>query len=203
MNKLKYLFILLALLPVTLWAQEMLTCKQTRKEYLFLGSLSVEWQKGKFIENGKICWKDMDSLQQTDFLSTKAFLDIFFSQNLQFEMEGYEPFWKARLTNDLLIFFDPETGKETAYPMRIVPNTSTVDSHIYFMFEGKQGHIFGLVDYAGLRDSTGQEYCEYNLEEDEKALYRMFFTVGNKMYKGCVPLLMKKQMENSFGKNKS
>ena len=187
-NQRGFLLMILALLPSILWAQEIFTGNLSGKECLFLGSISTEGHKAKVFEDGKIRWEDMDRLQQTGSLPAKEFLDIVFKQDLQFNMEGYEPFWSATLTGEWFIFTDPDTMGENACPVRIVPNNDRT-GHVYFMFEGGQGHVFGLVNRAGLRDPAHQEYCEYVVEEDEKIMYSVFLTIGDKTYKGCITIV--------------
>ncbi len=182
------LFVLTALAAITATpcqAQEIYTCPRTGKEYLSLGSISLEG-KEKFLENGEICWEERDSLKQSGFLNTVEFLDTIFSQNLQITMEGYEPFWKARLTKDSLFFCCYD--EPTTYPVRIIPSR-TLSSHIYIMFESQQGRVFGSIDYTGQWNRSDNkecwQCCEFNIEENRQ-LYSVFITVGDIALEGCV-----------------
>ena len=182
------LLALAALTTIPCPAQEIVTSPKTGKEYLFVGSLSEDGEKGKFVDNRIFRWITLEGLQQSGFLTTEPFLEEVFSRGLHFEMEGYEPFWKARLTKNSLIFFDPVTGDETTYPIRIITNSGSLNSmHIYFMFEGRQGHVFGSVEYAGLRlrYPDRRECCEYLIFENETLLYSVLITVGDETYEGC------------------
>ncbi len=183
-----YLVVILLFTASSAFSQELFTNVKSGDICLFLGNLSMDGQRAKVLDHGEIRWVERKHLEQIGLFSTTDFINEVFRNNLQFEMGGYEPFWEAHLANNLLMFTDSETGKETAYPVRMVTTGNPAENHIFFMFGDKQGNVFGLVDYVGLADPAEQQYCEYNLVEDEALMYSVFITVGNRAYKGCATI---------------
>jgi hypothetical protein len=168
-------------------AQEIFTDTLSKKDYLFLGSVSADKGKAKMLEKGKIVWKWFNEIEQTDLLDSKAFTEEIFKYNMQFYLEGYEPFFSAALTADTLTFFDTETGDARNYPIKILTKDHTTDGAIFLMFSNENGTAFGVID----RPSGMQQMCKFIIAEEEKTLYRTFFSVENKVYNGCVTIIQK------------
>ncbi|MCX8533198.1 hypothetical protein [Chryseobacterium luquanense] len=172
--------VLLALTCYLIFSQEIFS--NNKAKYLFIGSIKKD--SIKVLANGKIEWIKNENLHQLDKLSTKDFLNKIFSQKLKFEMEGYEPFWNAKIYKNVLFFTDPVTGNEKKYNINYNYNINKVDSGVYFSFSDTSHKIHGYINYIGLENVKNGRICEYNLSE-ENTLYETFITVDGVIYKGC------------------
>jgi uncharacterized membrane protein len=168
-------------------AQEIYTDTHSKREYLFLGGVSLDRQKAKVHEKGEILWKPFHEMEQSDLLNCKKFVDEIFKHNLQFQIEGYEPFFNATITKEKFIFHNTETGMKTDYPIKIL----TGEQGIYLMFSNEKGNVFGVIFREWFTNSDTQPFCEFNIPEDELTLFSAFLTVENKTYRGCVRIVKK------------
>ncbi|MDU1891008.1 MAG: hypothetical protein E6767_09985 [Dysgonomonas sp.] len=174
----------------TIFAQDIFVDKTTNQKCLFLGSLSLDRKKVKALENGQILWKDFESAERTEILSTQEFLDTIFSYNLQFELSGYEPFWRATLTSDGISYTDYETNKTITYPIKISIGHS-LDSELFFMFSSPSENVSGLIYFNSLATPDTQRYCEFDIPEEENQLYCSFLSIGDRSYKGCAIITLR------------
>jgi hypothetical protein len=184
----KILLLFCILLPQIIFAQEVFVDKTTGQECLFLGSLSLEGDKAKVLEDGQIRWKELCLIEQTRRLSLPEFLDEIFACNLQFELSSSEPFWHATITKDKLTHLDVETGEYTIYQIRIT-NSHTLSDDMYFMFSTSNGETFGLIYSVGLTKPQKQRCCEYDIPADENRLYCSFLSIGRRAYKGSATII--------------
>lgn len=163
--------------------------ERKEKKYLFLGSIRND--SLKVSEDGKMLWLNRKELNQIDKLTSKEFLNKLYSQKLQFEMEGYEPFWSAKIYKNELFFTDPESGIEKKYDISYVYNSNKENSGAYFSFSDHSKRIYGQINYLGMENTKPEKICEYNLS-DENSLYDAFITVDGILYKGCSVIVNQK-----------
>jgi hypothetical protein len=170
-------------------AQEIFTDTISNKEYLFLGSVSLCGQKAKVLdENSEISWKPFSEIEQSGLLDSKEFVGKISQHNLRFDFVGCEPFFRAEIHKDLFTFWDTETDETTGYSVKILTKDHTMDGQVLFMFSNERGTVFGVVYRKWFTNSDTQQFCEFNIPEEENTLYSTFFSVDNKVYNGCVTI---------------
>lgn len=167
----------------TAHSQEVLKNLTSSKEYFFIGGLQSD--SIKVLSNGSLLWINNKTLTQTNKLPTKDFIKKIFNNNLFFEANGDEPFWRATITKNKLIF-NNSNSKKTTYDIQINANTSDIDGSFYFMFNDKNGKAFGIIRGLGFYPKD-QKKCDLCLTE-EATLYEVFIKVENSIYKGCASL---------------
>ena len=195
-NKYTMKIVLLLLLGLSfafdLQCQEVYTDKSSpaSNSYLFLGAVRTNKQKVTEVKvwgNDRIEYKALDELMQSDLLIGEDFTDTLFKQGLHFQLEGYEPFWKAKIEKNSLSILDLESGQEQKQAVRFYTNKQRVDPGFFAMFSTENGTIFGTINYIGIARGQEQQTCEYLIAEDE-SLYEVYISIEAQIYRGCATI---------------
>ena len=195
-NKYTMKIVLLLLLGFSfafdLQCQEVYTDKSSpaSNSYLFLGAVRTNKQKVTEVKvwgNDRIEYKALDELMQSDLLIGENFTDTLFKQGLHFQLEGYEPFWKAKIEKNSLSILDLESGQEQKQAVRFYANKQGMDPGFFAMFSTENGTIFGTINYIGIARGQEQQTCEYLIAEDE-SLYEVYISIEAQIYRGCATI---------------
>lgn len=177
------LFMAALLVSANAVAQEQFIDPITNVESLFLGSIHDD--QVKVLEYNNILLKDKSSLVEGGVLSGKQFINRIFSRRLNFELEGQEPFWQAKLSKGGLVF--TVADKVQRYQTAIIINEQDNGSGYYFTFRSPKDNVFGVVNYLGLR-SASQPVCEYNKGAEDDSLYEVYLQINGRNYRGCATI---------------
>ena len=176
-----------------LQCQEIYTDKssQSASSYLFLGAVRASKQKAleiKVWSNDRIEYKALNELTQSDLLTGEDFAETLFKQGLYFQLEGYEPFWKAKIEKDKLSIFSPESDQEQKHAVRFYANKHGVNHRFFAMFSTENGAVFGVINYIGVDPGQGQQACEYLIPEEDESLYEVYISIQERIYRGCATI---------------
>jgi len=177
------------LLPAV-YGQEIYLNKKSQDTCLFLGGIADG--QLKVIENGYIVFRKAEDLMQVGLLTGDEFTKELFQQNLCFELEGYEPFWKVVIYGDNLTVWLPDGYGEKQYK---ICNEESLSPDFFAMFSTECGSIFGTINYIGISSAGEQRVCEYNIPEEENSLYEAYVSIQGKAFKGCATI--RKYMKDS------
>ena len=186
MKKIIICFLLSICVSSAIYGQEIYLDINSQDTCLFLGGI-VDGERFKVIENGNVVFKKAEDLTQVDLLTGSNFTDELFKQNLCFELEGYEPFWKVTIFRDNLIIWLPDEDDEKQYKIRLYINEGRVSSDFFAMFSTECGNVFGAINYVGAPRAGERRVCEYNLS-DEDSLYEAYISIHGKAHKGCATI---------------
>lgn len=164
-------------------AQEVFLNKNTSEVVVSTGETDQDASFLGVYLSGTAKKEDTSLLEKTDYYNSGQFLDFMRKENLEFSLEGYEPFWSARLSENKFIFFNTQSGKEENYKIRLLP-AKGLSSHNYYMFSNTKGSVYGVINYLGY-SGKDQRFCEYNISEEGKSLYEVFIAVNGSIYEGC------------------
>ena len=181
-SKNQFFLLLLILLPIgyLIYSQEVF--KKNKQNVIFLGS--IKHDSLKVLKNSRITWISKSNLKQIGALPTKDFLPKIFAEKLQLQLEGYEPFWSARIDQKYLYFTGPESGIEKKHIIIFNYNLNKADQGVSFSFSNSTHTIFGTVNYIGFQTGENYRICEYNVSE-ENTLYEAYITFDGILLREC------------------
>lgn len=168
----------------TLFSQEVFERKG--KEYLFIGGKKDDLLK--FSRNGKIHWFKENGMKKIWKSSSREFITNLYRDDLQFEFEGYEPFWKAELFRDSIHFYTPESELAKSFKISYDLNVIQSNSGIYFGFKDAESNIYGFVNYLGFGKPPHDNICEFNIGEED-SFYEVTVVYDGIVYKGCSTII--------------
>ena len=176
-----------------LQCQEIYTNKSSpgSNSYLFLGAVRTSKQKVVEVKvwgNDRIEYKALDELTQSDLLTGEDFTDTLFKQGLHFQLEGYEPFWKAKIEKNQLSILSPESDQEQKHAVRFYANKQGMNPGFFAMFSTENEAIFGAINSIEIAPGQKQRICEYLIPEEDESLYEVYISIEERIYRGCATI---------------
>ena len=177
-------------LLTTAYGQEVYRDKSSGESFLFLGEITLDKQELKVFHEGVISFKAQNQLEQDGLLIGKEFTDALFSQGLYFQLDGYEPFWSVRITQDeltALTFGNGDEGKGQ-YAIHFYSDARSMSPTFFAMFISENGRVFGTINNIGLTPRQEQKVCEFNIPGNGDSLYEVYISMDGVIYKGCATI---------------
>lgn len=180
------IYLLLFCIPYTIYSQELYMDIHSKDTCLFLGGI-VDGNQFKVVENGDVVFKKAKDLTQVGLLIGNEFTDELFNKNLCFKLEGYEPFWDARIFRNIITLWIPGDDVQRSYKIHLHTSEGSMSPDFFALFSTECGTIFGSINNIGVSSNKKQRICEYNLA-DEDSLYEVYISIQGLACKGCATI---------------